>query len=306
MDAVTRIERTLSASLDRVAPLDGAPPLDTPCHLDTKNPCGPPLLGAAMRQAVFPRGARIRPRLCLAVAAACGEDDPADAEGAAAAIEFMHCASLVHDDLPCFDNADTRRGRPTMHRAYGQPLAVLAGDALIVLSFQTIAWGTVRSPGRLAPLILTLTDATRMPSGIAAGQAWECEPSIDLGQYQRAKTGALFAAATIAGAAAAGAEPSLWRELGESLGEAYQVADDIADVLSGEAELGKPAGQDEALGRPNATLAMGIDGAMRHLEALAAAAADSIPPCPGSSALKALTLSEARRLLPKDLSQRAA
>jgi geranylgeranyl diphosphate synthase type II len=289
MDAVSRIERTLSACLDRV-----------------DSTSGPPLLGAAMRHAVFPRGARIRPRLCLAVAAACGEDDPAAADGAAAAIEFMHCASLIHDDLPCFDNADTRRGRPSVHRAFGQPLAVLAGDALIVLSFQTIAWGALRSPSRLPALVLTLAAATGMPSGIAAGQAWECEPSIDLGQYQRAKTGALFAAATVLGAAAAGGEPERWRELGERLGEAYQVADDIADVLSGEADLGKPTGQDAANGRPNAALAMGVDGAMRHLEQLAAAAVASIPPCPGEAALKALTLSEARRLLPKDLSQRAA
>ena len=183
---------------------------------------------------------------------------------------------------------------------------MLAGDALIVLSFQTVAWGAAHFPARLPALLLTLASATGMPSGIAAGQAWECEPVIDLGQYQRAKTGALFAAATVAGAAAVGADPAPWRALGESLGEAYQVADDIADVLSGQAELGKPTGQDSALGRPNAALAMGVDGAMRHLEALAAAAADSIPPCPGSAALKALTISEARRLLPKDLSQRAA
>jgi geranylgeranyl diphosphate synthase type II len=289
MDAVTRIERTLSTSLDRV---------DTPD--------GPPLLIAAMRHAVFPRGARIRPRLCLAVAAACGDDEPAAAEAAAAAIEFMHCASLIHDDLPCFDNAATRRGRPSVHRAFGEPLAVLAGDALIVLSFQTIAWGATRVPGRMTALILTMARATGMPSGIAAGQAWECEPHIDLGQYQRAKTGALFAAATALGAAASGAEPDPWRVLGERLGEAYQVADDIADLLSGEQELGKPAGQDLALGRPNAALEMGVDGALRHLEQLAAAAADSIPPCPGAASLRALTLSEARRLLPKDLSQRAA
>ena len=289
MDAVTRIERSLSASLDRVADAGG-----------------PPLLAAAMRHAVFPRGARIRPRLCLAVAAACGEDDPEAAEAAAAAIEFMHCASLIHDDLPCFDNADVRRGRASVHRAFGEPLAVLAGDALIVLSFQTIAWGAAGSPARLPALILAMADASGLPSGIAAGQAWECEPSIDLGQYQRAKTGALFAAATALGAAASGADPKAWRELGERLGEAYQVADDIADVLSGEADLGKPTGQDLALDRPNAALAMGVDGALRHLERLAAAAADAVPPCPGASALKALTLSEARRLLPKDLSQRAA
>lgn len=289
MDAVTRIERTLAASLSRV---------------DTAG--GPKRLAAAMHHAVFPRGARIRPRLCLAVAAACGDDDPAAADGAAAAIEFMHCASLIHDDLPCFDDAETRRGRASVHRAFGQPLAVLAGDALIVLSFQTIAWGASGSPDRLATLITTMASATGMPSGIAAGQAWECEPSIDLGQYQRAKTGALFAAATVLGAAASGSEPERWRTLGERLGEAYQVADDIADVMSGEADVGKPTGQDAAHGRPNAALALGVDGAMRHLEQLAAAAADSIPPCPGAAELRALTLGEARRLLPKDLSLRAA
>ena len=289
MNASARIERTLSTSLDRV---------------DTSD--GPPLLIAAMRHAVFPRGARIRPRLCLAVAAACGDDDPAAAEGAAAAIELMHCASLIHDDLPCFDNADIRRGRPSVHRAFGTPLAVLAGDALIVLSFQVIAWGAGHRPARLPKLVLTMAAATGIPSGIAAGQAWECEPAIDLGHYQRAKTGALFAAATALGAAAAGAAPEPWRELGERLGEAYQVADDIADVLAGECDLGKPTGQDQALGRPNAALEMGVDGALRHLEQLAAAAADSVPPCPGAASLKALTLSEARRLLPKDLSQRAA
>jgi geranylgeranyl diphosphate synthase type II len=175
-----------------------------------------------------------------------------------------------------------------------------------VLSFQVIAWGAGRRPGRLPKLVLTMAAGTGLPQGIAAGQAWECEPAIDLGHYQRAKTGALFAAATALGAAAAGAAPEPWRELGERLGEAYQVADDIADVLAGECDLGKPTGQDQALGRPNAALAMGVDGALRHLEQLAEAAAESVPPCPGASSLKALTLSEARRLLPKDLSQRAA
>jgi geranylgeranyl diphosphate synthase type II len=295
MDVVTRIERTLAAALDRSA---GTGPAGAQA--------GPPLLAAAMRHAVFPKGARIRPRLSLAVAAACGEDDSAVADGAAAAIELLHCASLVHDDLPCFDNADTRRGRPSVHYAYGQPLAVLAGDALIVLSFQTIVWGAARSPQRLAPLLLTLGNAAGAPMGIAAGQAWECEPKADLSAYQRAKTGALFAAATVAGAAAAGADPAPWATLGERLGEAYQVADDIADVLTGGDDLGKPTGQDAALGRPNAALAMGIDGAMRHLDRLAEAAAESIPECPGAAALRALTRNEARRLLPKDLSQRAA
>ena len=289
MDAITRIERTLTHALTQA-----------------EGPGGPPLLAAAMRHAVFPRGARIRPRLCLAVAAACGDDQPMASNAAAAAIELLHCASLVHDDLPCFDDADTRRGRPTVHRAVGAPLAVLTGDALIVLAFQTLAWGTMRAPRRLSALMLTIARAVGMPHGIAAGQAWECEPTADLGEYQRAKTGALFAAATVAGAAAAGADPEPWRILGERLGEAYQVADDIGDVLSNAADLGKPVGQDQALGRPNAALTMGVPAAMRHLEALANAAADSIPACPGRDDLRALTLSEAHRLLPRELSQRAA
>ena len=220
-----------------------------------------------MRHAVFPRGARIRPRLCLAVAAACGEDDPAAADGAAAAIEFMHCASLVHDDLPCFDNADTRRGRPSVHRAFGEPLAVLAGDALIVLSFQTIAWGAIGSPGAAA--------GADPDPGRRDRHAVGHRRRPGLGMRAEDRSGAVSARQdrrAVRRGDRRSAPPlrapnrSAWRELGERLGEAYQVADDIADVLSGEADLGKPTGQDLALGRPNAALAMGVDGAMRHLE----------------------------------------
>ena len=110
MSSSGRIERTLGVAVDRSS--EGAPPR----------------LASALRHAVFPGGARIRPRLCLAVAAACGDPAPPLSDAAAAAIELLHCASLVHDDLPCFDNASTRRGHPTVHRAFGEPLAVLAGD----------------------------------------------------------------------------------------------------------------------------------------------------------------------------------
>ena len=150
-------------------------------------------------------------------------------EAAGAALELLHCASLVHDDLPCFDAADTRRGRPSVHKAFGEPLAVLAGDALIVLAFQTLA-RVPCAPQRLAILPLTVAQSVGVPSGIVAGQAWECEPQIDLAHYHRAKTGALFAAATVAGAASAGADAEPWRMVGEKLGEAYQVADDIRDA----------------------------------------------------------------------------
>ncbi len=289
MDAIARIERALGSSL-----------------AGASVPGAPPLLAAAMHHAVFPRGARLRSRLCLAVALACGDDDSDLSDAAAAAIELLHCASLVHDDLPCFDNADTRRGRPSVHRAFGEPLAMLAGDALIVLAFQTLAAGAVRRVERLPVLLRIIAEATGAPFGIAAGQAWECEPSADLSVYQQQKTGALFAASTCAGAAAAGGSVVAWRVFGERLGEAYQVADDISDVLSSEADLGKPVGQDGALARPNAVLQLGVDAALQRLDRLAAAATAAIPPCRGAAALAALTLTETRRLLPKDLAQRAA
>jgi len=289
MDAVSRIERALSAALARAGEAGG-----------------PPRLGKAMEHAVFPRGARVRPRLCLAVSAACGEDDPAAADAAAAAIELLHCASLVHDDLPCFDNADTRRGRPSVHRAYGEPLAVLAGDALIVLAFQTVARGAGASPWRLGALLEVVGAAVGAPAGIAAGQAWECEPpeTVDLGHYQRSKTGILFAAAAMAGAVSAGAEGGPWRLLGERLGEAYQVADDIRDAAAEPEEMGKPAGRDVALGRPSAATSYGVSGAVARLEALAAEAMAAVPPCPGAGDLRGLIRSEAKRLMPASLAAR--
>ena len=298
MDPLSRIERSLTTAL---ALADG--------------PGCPQLLASAMRHAVFPRGARIRPRLCLAVAASCGDDAPEAASAAAAAIEMLHCASLVHDDLPCFDDADTRRGQPSVHVAYGERLAVLAGDALIVLAFQSMAEAApetfaqdagIRMLSRLPRLISIIGRSVGVPRGIVAGQAWECEPHADLAEYHREKTGALFAAATMAGAAAAGAEAEPWRAVGLRLGEAYQVADDIRDATSSAQELGKPVGRDAALGRPSAVSQLGLDGAIDWLRTLAAEAVAAVPPCPGQSELCSHILSETTRLLPLELSRHAA
>ena len=100
-------------------------------HFDVLvTPQTPPRLVAAMRHAVFSSGARVRPQLCTAVALACSDDAPGLSDAMGSAIELMHCASLVHDDMPAFDNADTRRGQPTVHKAFGEPLALLTGDAL--------------------------------------------------------------------------------------------------------------------------------------------------------------------------------
>lgn len=288
MDAKTRIERALDAALT------GA-----------EGPGCPPRLAAALRHAVFPTGALIRPRLCLAVAWACGEDDPTVADAVGASIELLHCASLVHDDLPCFDDASTRRGRASVHSAFGEPLAVLAGDALIVLAFETLASVPCAQP-RLATLMRIVASSVGAPGGIVAGQAWESEPRIDLAEYHRAKTGSLFAAATMAGAAAAGADPKPWRQLGEKLGEAYQVADDLRDAAGDDEELGKPVARDAALGRPSAALEFGITDAMQRLERLVGGAIAAIPACRGAAQLEAIILAERKRLVPKRLAVQAA
>ncbi|HAQ00928.1 MAG TPA: geranylgeranyl pyrophosphate synthase, partial [Rhodospirillum rubrum] len=227
-------------------------------------------------------------------------------DGGGGGIELLHCASLVHDDLPCFDDAHSRRGQASVHVAYGEPLAVLAGDALIVMAFQGLASGLAMVPERLPLLLGIVADAVGMPAGICAGQAWESEPTVKLAEYQRAKTGALFAASTMAGAAAAGREARSWRMLGECLGEAYQVADDLRDVAADPAELGKPVGRDAALGRPNAVGHLGIVGAVRRLESLVADAVASVPDCAGAGALRALIHKEAERFLPKELARYAA
>ena len=245
----------------------------------------PPLLSQALRYAVFPGGARIRPRLTLAVANACGNQNVTAAITSASAIELLHCASLVHDDLPCFDNSALRRGKPSVHAAFGERIAVLTGDALIVLAFEWLAVRLALSPDRLAPLTRIIASCVGGPSGICAGQAWECEEQIDIVRYQRAKTGALFAACTMAGAASSGYEPQAWQQLGFAIGEAFQVADDLRDVAGSAEKLGKPVHQDEMNQRPNFVAKLGFDGAMAHFEELLAEAMAAIPDCPGKEQL---------------------
>ena len=291
MDVAERIEQALVKNLEAV-----------------RGPSCPPGLERAVQYAVFPGGARIRPKICLAVADACGEDAPEVTDAAAAAIELLHCASLVHDDLPCFDDSPLRRGRPSVHQAFGEPLAVLAGDALIVLAFQTLVRGTRQAPERLAPLIEIISRSVGLPGGIVAGQAWECESesAVNLADYQQAKTGSLFAAATAAGAAAVGVESEPWRALGERIGSAYQVVDDILDVAGDASVLGKPVHQDEARGHPSSVRELGLEGARKHFESIMAGVVATIPPCPGVARLEARIKEEAGKFLPAALAEHAA
>jgi len=258
----------------------------------------PPKLASALDYAVNPGGARIRPTICLSVALACGDNQPAMANAAATAIELIHCASLVHDDMPCFDNADIRRGKPSVHRAYGEPLALLAGDSLIIMAFEVLTRAAEDDPKRGLRLLRILGETSGMPGGICAGQGWESEAEINLSAYHRAKTGALFVAATRMGAAAAGQDPEAWTELGARIGEAFQVADDLRDALYDETTLGKPVLQDEINGRPNAVTELGVRGAIRRLEDILSGAIASIPSCPGEAGLAALVRKTAERLTP--------
>lgn len=233
----------------------------------------PPTLAGALRHAVFPGGGRIRPQLCLLVASCGREGHPGHAEAAAAAIELLHCASLVHDDLPCFDDAEMRRGRPSVHRAFGQAIAVLVGDALIVQAFCEVAQGR-----HAAALVRALGESAGSARGIVAGQAWESEaqpPTLD--EYHRAKTGSLFEAAAVLGAIHADLPAEPWRAFGEALGRAYQAADDVADAVGNEVATGKTCGRDEALARPSLVRLSGLDAAKTRARVLFHAAIAAIP-----------------------------
>ena len=231
----------------------------------------PPLLAQALNYAVFPGGARVRPQLCKAVALASNSSDGGLANAAATAVEFLHCASLVHDDLPCFDDATQRRGKPSVHAKFGERIAVLTGDALIVAAFQTLSAHAVQAI-----------------------------------RAERAKTGALFVAATCAGAAAAGVDPGPWVNLGASIGEAYQVADDIKDAVSDPDALGKPTGIDVKLDRPSAVRELGLDGAVARLKECLEAGLDSMPACAGHDMLQKLVRAQASRFVPEKIAQVAA
>jgi geranylgeranyl diphosphate synthase type II len=262
----------------------------------TQSPA-PPKLAASMDYAIFPGGARVRPQLSLAVAKACGLDSPRLAMASAVSVEFMHCASLIHDDLPAFDNADTRRGKPSVHKAFDEPLAVLCGDALIVLAFECLVDASSDFPRRLGPMIKVLSKSSGMPFGICSGQGWESEKTIDLSAYHKLKTASLFVAATQMGAISAGEDPEPWAELGTRIGEAFQVADDLKD-FSEIKSSGKSNNKDKENDRPNAVLKLGEKGAISRLQDILAGAIASIPACPGEVELIKIVRNQAERLTP--------
>jgi farnesyl diphosphate synthase len=202
---------------------------------------------------------------------------------AGAALECIHCYSLIHDDLPAMDNSDLRRGRPTLHKAYDDATAILAGDALLTIAFDTITRDEIH---RDAGVRLALTRALARASGVggmAGGQILDLagegrfgdrEP-VDVARLQQMKTGALLRFGCIAGALLGQAGPKEYEALddfGRALGEAFQIADDLLDVEGDAAALGKPAGADAALGKTTFVTQLGIDGAKQRVRDLLARA----------------------------------
>ena len=242
----------------------------------------PKRLIEAMRYSSLNGGKRLRPFLVVESAAVFGIGREAGLL-AGAALECIHCYSLVHDDLPAMDNSDLRRGRPTLHKAYDDATAILAGDALLTLAFDIITRDEIH---RDAGVRLALTRALARAAGVggmAGGQMLDLagegrfgdrEP-VDVARLQQMKTGALLRYGCIAGAILGQASQKQYQALddyGRALGEAFQIADDLLDVEGDAAALGKQTGQDAALGKTTFVTQLGIEGARQRVRDLLARA----------------------------------
>ncbi len=249
------------------------------CHPDA-----PPRLLEACRHAVLGGGKRMRPQLCILSAEAVG-GTAEEALPAAAAVELVHCFSLVHDDLPALDDDDLRRGRPTVHRAFDEATAILAGDYLLGIALETL----LRSGPRGGDLAAELAAATnRMIIGqvrdTLGGSDAALPPAAELRRIHGDKTGALITAACRLGGIAAGADAGRLVALtayGTAVGQMFQAVDDLLDETQTSEHLGKTAGKDLKAGKLTYPLVHGQEGtreAIRHLHGEAVAALAGLGP----------------------------
>ena len=236
----------------------------------------PARLASAMAYSLTAGGKRLRPILCLASAERFGVS-PENAMPVAAAVEFIHTASLIHDDLPCMDDDDLRRGKPTNHKMFGEQMAILAGDSLMLWAFGHALFGLARNgieAGRAIRAVVCLSDASG-PFGMCGGQVLDTDPeSFEAGEdfvykIARKKTADLIRAAVVTGAVLGGAseiEIGLAGEYGLSLGLAFQIVDDILDATGTPEELGKTPHKDEKQGKTTFVSVFGLEDARRLAE----------------------------------------
>jgi farnesyl diphosphate synthase len=236
----------------------------------------------AMRYSSLGGGKRLRPFLVVESAAVFAVPRQA-ALLAGAALECIHCYSLIHDDLPAMDNSDLRRGRPTLHKAYDDATAILAGDALLTIAFDIVTRDEIHKDANVRLLLTRALARASGVGGMAGGQMLDLagegrfgdrEP-VDVARLQQMKTGALLRFGCIAGAILGQSSNTEYQALddyGRALGEAFQIADDLLDVEGDAADLGKPSGQDAAMGKTTFVTQLGVEGARQRVRDLLARA----------------------------------
>ena len=245
----------------------------------------PVTIHKAMRYSIFVGGKRLRPILCLAAAEACG-GQPANALPHACAVECIHTYSLIHDDLPCMDDDDFRRGQPTSHKVFGEGVAVLAGDALLTVAFEILARSRETSRYKMPALIKELA--------VASGSLWLIGGQVadlegegkklggeELKFIHRAKTAALLTAAIRLGGMSANATAAQLKNLtvfGQSVGLAFQVIDDILDVTQTSEKLGKSAGKDVAAQKATYPAIFGLEKSRKEAHRLTLQAREALEP----------------------------
>jgi geranylgeranyl diphosphate synthase, type II len=242
----------VEAALDQILPQENTQPVS---------------IHRAMRYSLAAGGKRVRPVLCIEAARMFSQD----LEGAirvASAIECIHTYSLIHDDLPALDNDDLRRGKPTSHKVFGEAIAILTGDALLTLAFQTLATAPIE-PARSVRVIAEIGGAAGTVDGMVGGQVADVEAGgkpVDkrtIEYIHRSKTAALIRGSIVAGAIAGGAsgeEVERLRRFGDYIGWAFQVVDDVLDVEESSETLGKTAGKDQAQAKATYPSLYGIEG----------------------------------------------
>jgi geranylgeranyl diphosphate synthase, type II len=254
-------QQLADAALDRLIPLE------------TQHPVS---IHKAMRHSVFAGGKRLRPILCMEAGRMVAGSLPVGIDELGAALEMLHTYSLIHDDLPALDNDDLRRGRPTCHKAFGEAIAILAGDALQTQAYEVLSRLKCSAEARVR-IIEEIARGTGTVDGMIGGQVVDLEaehtkPTAEMLEYiHRSKTAALITASLVSGGVYAGAKDNEARKLrafGLGIGLAFQIVDDVLDVTQTSEQLGKTAGKDTASEKATYPALFGIDASVRKADGL--------------------------------------